>query len=151
MFETRRIQVGHENVVARSFPWKTSEPHFGRTLHQANLPLSQLVFDSDLWKVRRVNPKLLTFTAGNASKQAHRRSETNPTSHHSVLIAQHIPNGPRCARCSSMTLYQLELDPVLQLADEQIIGPMPDRVIEFIVPNSEAAKAIDKEYWVKKE
>jgi hypothetical protein len=50
-----------------------------------------------------------------------------------------------------MTLYQLELDPVLQLADEQIIGPMPDRVIEFIVPNSEAAKAIDKEYWVKKE
>ena len=26
-----------------------------------------------------------------------------------------------------------------------------DRVIEFIDPNSEAAKAIDKEFWVKKE
>jgi len=26
-----------------------------------------------------------------------------------------------------------------------------DRVVEFIVPNSELAKAIDKEYWVKKE
>ena len=26
-----------------------------------------------------------------------------------------------------------------------------DRVVEFIAPNSEAAKAIDKEYWVKKE
>jgi hypothetical protein len=85
----------------------------------------------------------------------------------------------------------------LQLADEQITGPMPvtdipqrllayvtefdsglnhnefnspkfayrllfhkklvnrpgqaDRVIEFIDPDSDAAKAIDKEYWVKKE
>lgn len=26
-----------------------------------------------------------------------------------------------------------------------------DRVIEFLDPNSEAAKAIDKEFWVKKE